>query len=124
MALIEPGFVEPAYGDRSLGDILPAVAAALGVNVGFHDTALVLPPAQSYVVLLVDGLGHDLLRAHPEEAPYLYALLGEPGVAGVPSTTVTSLTSLGTALSDNPALFEEIWGWGTRALRLSPSADG
>ncbi|MEO8816211.1 MAG: malate dehydrogenase (quinone) [Mycobacterium sp.] len=32
--------------------------------------------------------------------------------------------SLGIALSDNPALFEEIWGWGTRTLKLSPSADG
>ena len=28
------GFVEPAYGRRSLGDVLPAVAAALGADAG------------------------------------------------------------------------------------------
>lgn len=94
-----PGFVEPSYGGRSLGDILPAVATALGVDVGFHDTTLVLPPAQRYVIFLVDGLGHRLVESHAEHAPYLHALLREPGVAGVPSTTATSLTSLGTALS-------------------------
>jgi hypothetical protein len=91
--------VEPAYGGRSLGDVLPAVATALGVDVGFHETTLELPPARRYVVLLVDGLGHRLLSAHPEQAPFLHALLGRPGVAGVPSTTATSLTSLGTALT-------------------------
>jgi hypothetical protein len=92
-------FVEPAYGTRSLGDVLPAVATALGVDVGFHDTTLVLPPARHYVVLLVDGLGHRLIADHEDQAPYLHTLLREPGVAGVPSTTATSLTSLGTALT-------------------------
>ena len=33
---VEPGFVEPDYAGRSLGDVLPAVAAALGVDAGFH----------------------------------------------------------------------------------------
>jgi hypothetical protein len=94
-----PGFVEPSYGGRSLGDILPAVATALGVDVGFHETSLVLPPARQYVVFLVDGLGHRLIADHADQAPYLHALLNEPGVAGVPSTTATSLTSLGTALT-------------------------
>lgn len=93
------GFVEPGYGSRSLGDVLPAVATALGVDVGFHETTLVLPPADRYVVFLVDGLGHELVRRHADHAPYLAALLTEPGVAGVPSTTATSLTSLGTALT-------------------------
>ena len=92
-------FVAPAYGGRTLGDVLPAVARALGVDVGFHDTALELPPARRYVVFLVDGLGHRLLEAHAEQAPFLHALLREPGLAGVPSTTATSITSLGTALT-------------------------
>lgn len=93
-------FVEPAYGERSLGDVLPAVSAALGVEVDLGRTSLVLPEARSYVVFLVDGLGYELLRDHPEEAPYLHSLLGtqEPATVGVPSTTATSLTSLGTAL--------------------------
>ncbi|MBO9520494.1 MAG: alkaline phosphatase family protein [Nocardioidaceae bacterium] len=96
-------FVEPSYGGRTLGDVLPAVARALGVDVGFHETSLVMPPAPRYVVFLVDGLGHRLVAEHAEHAPYLHALLNEPGsghgVAGVPSTTATSLTSLGTALT-------------------------
>ena len=97
-------FVEPEYSGalpgRSLGDVLPAVAAALGVPVGFHETSLSLPPAPAYVVMLVDGLGHELLAEHRVQAPYLHSLLGEePATCGVPSTTATSLTSLGTALT-------------------------
>ena len=94
------GFVEPDYSGRSLGDVLPAVATALGVGIGVHETSLVLPPAPAYVVMLVDGLGHELLAEHRSQAPYLHSLLGEePATCGVPSTTATSLTSLGTALT-------------------------
>ena len=99
MASAREGFVEPAYGGRSLGDVLPAVATALGVDVGFHDTTLELPPARRYVILLLDGLGYRLLEAHADQAPFLHSLLREPGLSGVPSTTATSLTSLGTALT-------------------------
>jgi hypothetical protein len=51
-------------------------------------------------VFLVDGLGARLLERYAEEAPYLAALMEtqQPGTAGVPSTTATSLSSLGTAL--------------------------
>ncbi len=96
-------FVTPAYGDRSLADVVPALARALGrgdVFPGSEQLSLRLPDADSYVLLLVDGLGHALLAEHAEHAPYLASLL--PGTApltvGVPSTTATSLTSLGTAL--------------------------
>ncbi|MEO9324556.1 nucleotide pyrophosphatase/phosphodiesterase family protein [Nocardioides sp. C4-1] len=93
-------FVEPAYGRRSLADVVPAVAHALGVPLGPPPSGLVLPPAPSYVVFLVDGLGARLLERHAHAAPYLSTLLAasEPGTAGVPSTTATSLTSLGTGL--------------------------
>jgi hypothetical protein len=95
----DSGFVEPAYEDRSLGDVLPAVAAALGVAADLPPSALRFPEAGKYVVFLVDGLGYQLLRDHPDEAPYLHSLLaGPPATVGVPSTTATSLTSLGTAL--------------------------
>jgi len=95
------GFVEPAYGRRSLGDVLPAVAAALGADAGFPAVGLELPPAPSYVVMLVDGMGQELLGRHRDHAPYLHSLLAgsEGGTAGVPSTTATSLASLGTALT-------------------------
>lgn len=94
-------FVEPAYGRRSLGDVVPAVAAALGVPGAAEPTGLVLPDAASYVVFLIDGLGARLLERYAHAAPYLSTLLADqaPATAGVPSTTATSLTSFGTGLS-------------------------
>ena len=96
-------FLEPAYGGRSLADVLPAVASALGTRVpGWGaETPLPLPDSPAYVVFLVDGLGSDLLAAHGHAAPYLSSLLTPEatGTAGVPSTTATSLTSLGTGLT-------------------------
>ena len=94
-------FVEPAYHQRSLGDVVPAVAAALGVPLEETPSGLVLPQATSYVVFLIDGLGARLLERYAHAAPYLASLLDgqAPGTAGVPSTTATSLTSLGTALT-------------------------
>jgi hypothetical protein len=97
-------FLEPAYGVRSLADVLPAVGFALGARVPGWPTdlpTLVLPEAPAYVVFLVDGLGADLLEAHAHAAPYLSSLLTPEatGTAGVPSTTATSLTSLGTGLT-------------------------
>jgi hypothetical protein len=94
--------LEPAYGRRSLGDVVPAVGAALGVALdGRTPTGLELPAAPAYVVLLVDGLGARLLERYAHAAPFLAGLLegSEPATAGVPSTTATSLTSLGTALT-------------------------
>jgi hypothetical protein len=95
-------FLEPAYGVRSLADVLPSVGHALGAQVAGWDGAppIPLPESPAYVVFLVDGLGADLLAAHSHAAPYLASLLGPDaiGTAGVPSTTATSLTSLGTGL--------------------------
>lgn len=104
----EEGFVDPAYGDRSLVEVLPSVARALGAGDApttsgrmSDEAGLALPEASSYVVFLVDGLGYELLRAHPDDAPFLSSLLpgSTPATSGVPSTTATSLTSLGTALT-------------------------
>jgi hypothetical protein len=99
------GFVEPEYHHRSLGDVVPAVAKALGLGGPEHGLAeppsgLELPAAASYVVFLIDGLGWTLLERHRHAAPYLASLLDDtrPATAGVPSTTATSLTSLGTGL--------------------------
>lgn len=97
-----PEFVQPSYGSRSLADVVPAVGAAIGVKhrPDPRPGGLVLPEAPAYVVFLVDGLGFRLLERHAEAAPYLSSLLAgqQPGTAGVPSTTATSLSSLGTAL--------------------------
>lgn len=84
----------PAYGSESLADVGPSVLAAMGVPG--EENALELPPAPRACVLLVDGLGWELLRAHAEEAPYLASLPGRALSAGFPATTATSITSLGT----------------------------
>lgn len=94
-------FCEPAYGVRSLGDIIPAAAHALGSPLGPAPAGLVLPDAASYVVFLIDGLGARLLERYAHAAPYLSSLLetSSPATASVPSTTSTSLTTLGTGLT-------------------------
>jgi hypothetical protein len=90
--------VSPRYFGGALSDVLGSAVAAAGTSGWLN--ALGLPAADAYVVLLVDGLGWNQLLAHPEEAPYLNTLaaVAEPITCGVPSTTATSLTSLGTGL--------------------------
>jgi len=64
------------------------------------DVNRLIQHARSVQQLLIDGLGWNLLRRAVREAPYLGSLLGDaqPITSGVPSTTVTSLASLGTGL--------------------------
>ncbi len=95
----QPELVLPAYGEGSLTDLMPSIGAHLGV-AGCADDVLGLPDARRFVVVLVDGLGWHLLRRAAGDAPYLASLLGAARslTVGVPSTTVTSLGSLGTGL--------------------------
>ncbi|WP_394813532.1 alkaline phosphatase family protein [Streptomyces hazeniae] len=93
----------PRYGDGSLADLLPTLASGLGVP-GL-EAGLPLEPADRVCVFLVDGMGWEALAAHPEEAPFLTSLLpsslggsGRPLTSGFPSTTATSLASVGTGL--------------------------
>jgi type I phosphodiesterase/nucleotide pyrophosphatase len=88
--------VLPAYGSGSLAEVLPSVAGALSVPNEVN--LLGLPPAPRYAVLLLDGLGWNLLQANADVAPYLSSLAGRSLTAGVPSTTGVSLTSFGTGL--------------------------
>ncbi len=94
----------PRYGSATLADLLPAAVADLKVP-GLPGTGLRLAPADRVCVFLVDGMGWELLKAHPDEAPFLTSLLGsslggsgDPLTAGFPSTTATSLASVGTGL--------------------------
>ncbi|MER6037454.1 MULTISPECIES: nucleotide pyrophosphatase/phosphodiesterase family protein [unclassified Streptomyces] len=94
----------PQYGSGSLADLLPTLAAGLGVP-GMTAAIGELTPADRVCVFLVDGLGWEQLRAHPDEAPFLNSLLGtsrggtgRPLTAGYPATTATSLASVGTGL--------------------------
>ena len=89
----------PRYGERSLADLLPSVAAGLGLE-GFSDV-LGLGSTERACVVLVDGLGWNLLRERGGAvAPFLTGLAAgaEPLTAGFPTTTATSMGSLGTGL--------------------------
>jgi hypothetical protein len=93
----------PAYGQASLAEVTPSVGALLGVPdcrdvLGLGDRT---GEVRRACVLLVDGLGWDLLRAHADDAPFLSSLAGtgRPLTAGFPSTTASSLGSIGTGLS-------------------------
>lgn len=97
------------YGEASLADVLPSVLASLGV--AGEPNPLQLPDVARTVVLLVDGMGWELLQRHPDVAPYLTGLTGRPLTAGFPSTTVTSLMSLGTGLPPGAHGFPGYSSW-------------
>ncbi|MEV6812823.1 nucleotide pyrophosphatase/phosphodiesterase family protein [Micromonospora sp. NPDC051296] len=93
--------VAPEYGGGSLADVLPSALAVLGVPGAGDPLGLtaVLPGVRRIAVLLVDGLGWHQI---PTAAPYaptlagLVATAGRPLTCGFPSTTPTSLVTLGT----------------------------
>ncbi|WLW51707.1 alkaline phosphatase family protein [Streptomyces sp. YU58] len=94
----------PAYGTGSLADLLPTLAAGMAVP-DMTATIPELTPADRNCVFLIDGLGWEQLRAHPDEAPFMTSLLsssrggtGQPLTTGFPATTATSLASVGTGL--------------------------
>lgn len=121
--MIDTSLVHPRYGVGSLSDILPSVVSTLrssphpanrhepgtpagppppGAQPDRLGLADVLTGVRVVVVLLVDGLGHHLLPVAAPHAPTLADLAtGRLGAArtltaGFPSTTPTSLVSLGT----------------------------
>jgi hypothetical protein len=102
---LPPDLAVPSYGAASLADVLPGAATALGVPVQRGDQPVdplrlveALAGACRVAVLLVDGLGADLIRAHADLAPTLAALESPAGdlSAPCPSTTPVSLATLGT----------------------------
>ncbi|HZN17891.1 MAG TPA: nucleotide pyrophosphatase/phosphodiesterase family protein [Micromonosporaceae bacterium] len=96
--------VRPAYGTASLADVLPAALAALGLPGAPDPLGLTeqLAGVRRVAVLLVDGLGfHQLPLAAPYAPALADALAGRLGqlrplTAPFPSTTPTSLATLGT----------------------------
>ncbi len=90
----------PDWSAGSLASVLPSVAGALGVPRYAGRDVFDLPTVPRTVVVLVDGLGFDLLRQRSGHAPFLRRLL--PGAhrvpCGFPTTTATSMGSFGTGL--------------------------
>lgn len=94
----------PAYGQRSIAEVLSSAAASIGVD-GF-DNRLGLPQAKRICVVLADGLGRGLLKQKSAHTPFLRGVMqqGQGGVpvwldSAFPSTTAASLASLGTGLA-------------------------
>lgn len=86
-----------------LDRVLPAVATSLGVPGLAKPGDRPLRPARRAVVVLVDGLGAQLLARRGGHAPFLRRLLQDPAAAatidcGFPSTTATSMGSFGTGV--------------------------
>lgn len=84
-----------------LDRLLPAVATSLEVPGLARSGDRRLAPARRTVVVLVDGLGAQLLTRRGGHAPFLRRLLQDPEAAvtidcGFPSTTATSMGSFGT----------------------------
>jgi hypothetical protein len=94
----------PRYGETSLAEVGPSLLGCLGVQG--EPNVLGLPDATRACLLVIDGLGWDLLQRHRDAAPFLASLLADVSAdgaglggwltAGFPATTVTSLGTLGT----------------------------
>ena len=80
----------------SLADVFPSCVAALAGTTN----RLQLPPVTRAVVLLVDGLGRDQLRARGGHARTLVGALNSRSVldSGYPTTTAAALATLTTGL--------------------------
>jgi hypothetical protein len=91
----------PAYGELSLADLSASLLESLGEQPASGSVnVLGLPATRRACLLLVDGMGWEQLRGHQAAAPFLSELAfnSRPLTCGFPSTTVTSLGTLGTAL--------------------------
>lgn len=87
--------VAPRYGQASLADLLPSVLATLRLPGEVDRVGLALDGIDRVCVLLVDGLGAELLANRPDAAPFLNSAAPAHLTVGFPSTTATSLSSLG-----------------------------
>lgn len=78
-----------------LADVTPSVLSALGAP-DFERRIPLRDGLSGACVLLIDGLGADLLDAHAADAPVLAGLRGQSLSVGFPSTTAAGLAAVGT----------------------------
>jgi len=81
-----------------LADVVPSVFAALGV-AGFDARIPLRGELTGACVMLIDGLGAELLDTYAQEAPVLAGMRGPTLQVGFPSTTVAGLAAIGTGCS-------------------------
>lgn len=91
---------QPPGPGEGLPSVVPAALTALGGRLpeGVPESAWALPQTRRVVVVMVDGLGARQLARRSGHAPFLRTMTPavEDAACGFPSTTATSLTSLGT----------------------------
>lgn len=78
-----------------LADVVPAVLAAMGA-AGFASPIRLPGPVRGACVLMIDGLGAELLDAHTGDAPVLAGLRGQTLQVGFPATTAAGIAAIGT----------------------------
>lgn len=93
-----PAPVVPAYDGGWVGGVVAALAAARRGEIA----SWVPTPAshaRASVMLVIDGLGWEMLRGNAARMPVLSSLAGGPITTVVPSTTAAALTSITTGVA-------------------------
>ncbi len=82
-----------------LASLTQSIFAALGAE-GFRNP-FGLAPSPAICLLLIDGMGQQLLQEHARHVPFLASLMRPDGVfrVGFPATTASSLAALASGLS-------------------------
>jgi hypothetical protein len=78
-----------------LADVVPSVLAAMGV-AGFEGRIPLPGDFAGACVLLIDGLGAELLDTYASDAPVMAGLRGQTLQVGFPSTTAAGIAAVGT----------------------------
>jgi Type I phosphodiesterase / nucleotide pyrophosphatase len=94
-----PQPILPAYAGASIRGIVPALFAPRGTSSLPSWFAEPVVGARQVVLLVLDGLGWEQLRARPSIAPTMHGMTGGPITSVAPSTTATALTSITTGLT-------------------------
>ncbi|OBF98698.1 phosphodiesterase [Mycobacterium sp. 852002-51152_SCH6134967] len=78
-----------------LADVVPSILSAMGAR-GFENSLGLVDDLGGACVLLIDGLGAELLDRYAADAPTMASLRGRTVTVGFPSTTAAGLAAVGT----------------------------
>lgn len=85
----------PDPGLAHLGDVVPSLLHAMGLN-GFEAPIPLQGGRSGACVLMIDGLGAELLDRYADDAPVLASMRGPTLQVGFPATTAAGVAALGT----------------------------